>query len=511
MKEEPPIEKERTSAEESVMEESSVLSVEEKPVSGGELRMAAYMPQTLNPLETTRPETAQLLMMVFMPLLETDTQGVPTDQGLVRQWQVSLDGYQVKLRLRDGLLWQDGTRIDVNDVIFSLNALAWSESDNYWKAQLGTFAGAQEGNSGEVIVSFSSPVDENRLSMLVVPILPEHIYNVDDAPRWLPVGSGPYQVSDYQPMREIRLMANPEYAGHKPYIPEIVVDITRSEDAAQSAFEHGLTQILYEERPTGLSAENIYHHAVYQTDTYRLQLLHMNQEEGALLADPVMRQAIMYCIDAGEFIDRTQLHQGTPSESVVPNWLADNGLEEEYGVDYQKAYSLLGENKMAELRLIVSREAETDIAQAELIYKQLAEIGLRVKITLLDPEEWQEAMEAGEYDLALGSCSIRSAQDLYELLASDGEANYSRREDPRMDEYLEKIAASSGQEERAEAYAALAAYAWETLPVCPLYYSKQGIIVSRQLGGELEPSVYHIYKGVENLYYHVEKQEEAGS
>ena len=493
------IENSQMSVAESRTEENSA-AMQTVPISGKELRMTAYMPKSLNPLKVTEQENAQLLMLIFMPLLETDEEGAPTAQGVAEQWRVSLDGYQVTLYIKDNIYWHDGELLTPSDVVYSLNALADSQTDHYWKEQLRSLTSVELGEGREVILHFSSPVDEHRMSILAVPVLPEHIYDGWENRDWSPVGSGPYKVTEYQAMREIQLEANENYIGGCPKLSTLVVEITRSADATQTAFEHGLTQILYEEVPTGMSTENIYHHAVYQTDTHILQLMYMNQREGMLFSDPAMRQAVMYCVDAQELIDRTQVHQGTASESVVPKWLAEDGLEQSYGVDYQKAYSLLGEHKMAEVRLIVSKEEETVIAQAKLIYEQLMEIGLKVRVILYEEADWKQALEDGEYDLAFGSCPIRSLQDLYTLLHSDGTGNYSGRKDETLDALLDGIGEAEAGEREA-AYQALARYVWETCPVCPLYYSRQAVVVSKLLGGSLTPTPYHIYKGIENLYY----------
>ena len=468
--------------------------------SDGILRMTVFMPETENPLSVQQPEVAQLVMMIFMPLVETDENGAAVEGGLAEKWEV-LSDYQLRLKIRSDVLWQDGTRVSAQDVVYTLQAYLEESANHYWKSQLSSITEVALDESGDVRITFAVPVDAEHLGMLVVPILPEHIYHVENPPEWEPIGNGPYQVTEYRAMREIRLTANAQYVGNTPKIQEILVEITRSEDAEESAFSRGLTHIIYEEVPSSLSAENIEHHTVYRTDTHKLQLLYMNQRESSALAEETVRKAIMYCIDAQELIDRTQIHQGTRSQSVVPSWIADCALPEVYSIDYQLAYSLLGENRGVSLRLIVSREEQTAIAQARLIYEQLSQIGLEVQVVLYDEADWQKALEEGEFDLAFGSCRIDSIQDLSELLASEGTGNYSGRQDEEMDRLLQNVSSAMGEEARASAYQALSEYAWETLPVCPLYYSQQAVVVSRDLGGELFPTPYHLYRGIENLSF----------
>ena len=314
------------------------------------------------------------------------------------------------------------------------------------------------------------------------------------------MGCGPFLVRNYHHMMQLDLVANNQYYGGIPYLDGIRVNITRSADAAETAFIQGLSGVLYEQVPTGLSTDNIYHHAVYQTETQQLTFLYMNQKPGMPFASQEMRQALMYAVNAGQLVDRTQVHQGTVSESVVPEWLAENGLHERYGQDLQKAFQLLGDHKKAELTLVVNRADQTALAQAKLVYSDLSDIGLTVHLVLMGTETLRKTLEKGNFDLAFGSLRIRSHEDLSALLSSKGEYNYSGREDAVLDHLLESVATVSGREQTTMAYQALARYTWETLPVCPLYYSRQAVIVSRDLGGQLMPTPYHIYRGIEQLY-----------
>ena len=84
--------------------------------SDGILRMTVFMPETLNPLSVQQPEVAQLVMMIFMPLVETDENGAAVEGGLAEKWEV-LSDYQLRLKIRSDVLWQDGTRVSAQDVV----------------------------------------------------------------------------------------------------------------------------------------------------------------------------------------------------------------------------------------------------------------------------------------------------------------------------------------------------------------------------------------------------------
>lgn len=475
-------------------------SAPEEPQYGGEISMAVLDPKTLDVRKTVRTDAVQLEMLIYSPLLETDETGKTTSDSLAGSYQISEDGYSVTLDLRRNALWHDGTQVTAEDVLYSLYILAETESDNNWKDQLTSILGAEQSDYYTVNVFFSSPVDAERIQILMIPVIPAHVYDSLDAPEWYAVGCGPFRVEEVTPTREILLAANDRYYGGRPYLDRIRVALTRSEDAPRSAFLQGLIQILYEEEPSGLSTENIYHHSVYQTETQVLNYLYMNEREGRILSDGTFRKAVMYAVDARKLVDQTQVHQGTVSESVIPYWLADDGLTDSYGTDPEAAYSLLGDRKQSELVLVYDGEDQISTAQAEIVADNLEDVGMRIRLQAMSEAELQNALKKGEYDLAFGKTRIRGHEDLAALLSTDGIYNYSGIEDVVLDQLIEAVSGARGRNEGILAYQAVARYCFENLPICPLYYSRQAVIVSKTVGGGLTPTPSHIYSGIGNLY-----------
>lgn len=475
-------------------------SAPDEPHYGGEITMAVLDPETLDVRRTVRADAVQLEMLIYSPLLETDEAGKTTPDSLAASYQISEDGYTVTLNLRRNALWHDGMQVTAEDVLYTLYILAETESDNSWKDQLASILGAEQTDYYTVNVFFSSPVDAERIQVLMIPVIPAHVYDTLEAPEWYAVGCGPFRVEEVTPTREILLAANERYYSGRPYLDRIRVALTRSEDAPRAAFIQGLIQILYEEEPSGLSTENIYHHSVYQTETQILNFLYMNEREGRVLADGTFRKAVMYAVDARKLVDQTQVHQGTVSESVIPSWLADDGITDSYGTDPEAAYSLLGDRKQSELVLVYDEADPVSTAQAEIVADNLEDVGMRIRLQAMPEAELQRALEAGEYDLAFGKARIRGHEDLAALLTSNGVYNYSGVEDEVLDQLIGAVSNARGRNEGILAYQAVARYCFENLPVCPLYYSRQAVIVSKTVGGGLTPTPSHIYSGIGNLY-----------
>ncbi len=462
--------------------------------------MAVYQPESLNPAHITRQDTAELAMILFLPLVETDENGRFLDEGITKRLEIGEDGRSITLYLRENMKWHDGSEITAVDVLYSYYILGSYSEGNYWHTQLRTVRTMEQIDYFTVYMTLDAPVDEDHLSFLTFPVFPKDVYDSYGAPEFMAVGSGPFRVTDYRISRSITLQYFQQFFRGRPYISEIVVEFTRSEDAPQSAFLQGVTQILYEKTPNGLTTENLYGYSVYQAPAHKLALLYMNRREGTILSSLNMRQAIAYAIDAQGIIDQTQVRQGTATESILPPWIAESGLDVQYGYDEEMAYQLLGENRMAEITLVVSRENALSVAQAKVIYSMLSEIGLKVIIRQLDEAEYRQALTEGSFDLAVDTVRMQYEDDIVSILSSAGAGNFSGVVDETIDTLLANVRNSTDIQSRKLACRTLERTVFETLPVLPLYYSQQAVVVSRDLGGELSPTPFHVYRGIEKLY-----------
>ena len=73
-------------------------------------------------------------------------------------------------------------------------------------------------------------------SLVVTGIVPKHAYGKDYAEN--PIGSGPYQLVQWDKGQQLIVKANPEYYGNKPYFQKITF-LFLSEDATFAAAQAG--------------------------------------------------------------------------------------------------------------------------------------------------------------------------------------------------------------------------------------------------------------------------------
>lgn len=195
------------------------------------LYLSQYEPQTLDPTLAQFTDDIVVIHQLFSGLFRIDEAGeVIPDLALDRSWNV--EGTQITINLRSGLVWSDGHPLTASDVRFGiLRALSPSLEAPYANFLFG-IVNASEYKEGTITdpdlvgIEVLSPTQirmtlenpdiffERILSMWVAYPLPEHVINVHPTdwtdPAYM-VSSGSYRLVEWLPGQGIHLDANLNY------------------------------------------------------------------------------------------------------------------------------------------------------------------------------------------------------------------------------------------------------------------------------------------------------------
>ncbi len=178
---------------------------------------------------------------VFERLLEYDPDEVKLKPWLAESYELSDDGLEMTVKLRDDIYFSDGVRITTDDVLFTYETIMNPGVD---AADIRNFYD----NFKEVI-----KIDDRTIKFVFVEsywktfevvaflqVLPKHIYEFTDPAefnkrRSEPVGSGPYVFEKWDVGREIVLRRNENYWGHKPKLKKMVFRFITNDVAALQA------------------------------------------------------------------------------------------------------------------------------------------------------------------------------------------------------------------------------------------------------------------------------------
>lgn len=224
-----------------------------------------------------------------------------------------------------------------------------------------------------------------------------------------PMGSGPYQFSDWDSGAQLVLERNENYWGAAPEVDEIVWRVFADPNAMTSAMLAGQLDVISNlttpeavgefedpERFTVLEG--------YSNGEVVLGYNHTNEA----LSDVRVRQAITHAIDRQGLVDSIWGGQGSLIGSMVPPqdpWYED--LSEVYPYDPDRARELLADAGYADGLTLRLRVPALPYATSGARYldSQLADVGITVQVDELEfPAVWlDEVFAQASYDLTIVS------------------------------------------------------------------------------------------------------------
>lgn len=176
---------------------------------------------SLNPLILAREVEVQVADLVFDRLVALDEHGAFVPQ-LLEGWEISKDGRDILLKLRPGLIWQDGTPIEAEDLVATWRMLSLPQV-----RKINDLVGVRTLDS---LVAEGPNRVRIRLKKARATLLSD-LYNFQPVPRqsyilgaeplqhrlnYAPIGSGPYRVQPGAHAREIQLQQWAGYRGPNP-------------------------------------------------------------------------------------------------------------------------------------------------------------------------------------------------------------------------------------------------------------------------------------------------------
>lgn len=183
---------------------------------GGELRMAAFGTfDSFNNLITQGTPGAGLSYLYDRLLVGNSDELLSYYLGAADSYTVSDDGLEMTFTLREGAKFHDGHAMTADDVVFTHRILETDGAPRFRARFYGDLETVEAVDDRTVrFVAKSDDNPELLLSLATFPILPEHYWEGRDfaaASLDVPLGSGPYRISDFEAGRFIEVERVEDY------------------------------------------------------------------------------------------------------------------------------------------------------------------------------------------------------------------------------------------------------------------------------------------------------------
>ncbi|KRA24785.1 hypothetical protein ASD65_10390 [Microbacterium sp. Root61] len=457
----------------------------EETASGGDAHVALYQqPAGFNTLKPGIGGDELIESLHFDTLIGWNLETSDYESRLAESWEVSEDGTKVTFDLIPDLKWSDGEPFTAEDVVFTYNLhanpAATSSTAGFLTNVVGNAevkAGTADTLSGLVAedadtVSFSLVTPDATFLGNFLPgafnfgwILPKHaLEDMDPAGmlenEWFrepTAGMGPYVFSKWVSDSQLEFVANPEFRSELKL--DRVFASTLTSDAAQAQLQTGelhLSSVPAVDVETVRSIAGI---TVESAPGAGVLALHTAMDTHPELADPLVRQAMLYAIDRQGIIDEVFHGEGTVVNVLAhgPEWAVPSGLEE-YAYDPEKAKELLAEanwDASREVTLeIVPGQKDRDLT-LDIVAAQLKAVGMNAVVRQLDAASQTAAIGARDFQLLISGYGnfVVDPSSMNIRLMCGVATNIQAYCNPELDALLTKGLSEPDQAEREKIYA----------------------------------------------------------
>ncbi|MEU0155858.1 ABC transporter substrate-binding protein [Micromonospora fulviviridis] len=274
-------------------------------------------PDTLNPVLNYGVDGASL---IFDGLVTRDARNelVP---ALARELPtVSADGKTVTARLREGVLFHDGSPLTAQDVVFTYQAVLDPKVDSTLRSDLDmlTSVTAPDPATSVFTLRYAYAPFLQRLALGIVPAKAFAGQDVNTAGfNRKPVGTGPYRVTSWTPGDRLVLAANERYWGGKPANSSVVVAFVADDNVRAQRMRAGEFDAaeLAPKLAAGFDGQGGYRVQRVPTADYRGVMLPMGN---LVTGDLAIRRALNAAVDRQAMVTGVLGGAGEPAFGPVP-------------------------------------------------------------------------------------------------------------------------------------------------------------------------------------------------
>lgn len=416
------------------------LAQDPAPTAGGEVTVAITAdPPGWDPTISTSQEIARVVYHnVYEGLVRLDRTGAIVP-ALAESWEVSDDGLTWTFKIREGVKFHDGSDLMLSDIVAAFERAADPDSGHTHPEYYAAIESVAEGEGNTVVFTLAEP-SSSLLYNLARPDSIIYPTAKAESQRSEPIGTGPFRFVSYLEGSEVRLERFEDYyLPGVPYLDAVTFKIIPDPNARFAALQAGDIDLIGVALPPEQYLQLEGNPDLKGTEgsaTTEITLALNNAREP--LSNPLVRQAITHAIDKEAIVNGAFFGLGTvigthmsPSEAYYIDL-------NPYPYDPEKAKELLAEAGYPdgfEIKFELPEPYNIERRTGEVIAQQLAEVGIRVDLSVVEWATWIERIFlGGDYDMTIIGHSEPRDINVY-----GNPDYYFHYDNPRVRELLDEI------------------------------------------------------------------------
>lgn len=370
------------------------------------LRMAWSQDATgLDPHTQTAFSSLRLLELVYEPLVRLDPE-LNVVPAIAESWAFSNDGLTLTFKLDADARFSDGATVTSADVKASFERLLDEATGAAARSNFLSIASIDTPDPATVVFTLSQPDAPILVAMATInaAVLPAKAI-ADGSVATTALGSGPFALDQWEPnVREV-LGVNANWAGGDVAYDGITISVLPDETAILASLRAGQTDFALLNDPLVAtlvpSEPNLQLNAI---PGLAYNVLQLNPSRPPM-DNLKVRQAISCAVDRQDVLDTALVGEGKVTGPLtMPAYASDPSTLFCYKQDLDKAKALMAEAGVDGFTAkVIAATGEPPVASAEaqVLQSQLAEIGVKLEIELLELNVYVDRWLAGDFDMAV--------------------------------------------------------------------------------------------------------------
>ena len=391
-------------------------------------------PENFSPSLNTTGTSFDATEQIYDNIVGFERGGTKVVPELAESWDISKDGLTYTFHLRHGVKWQSNKNFkpsrdfNADDVLFMFER-QWVENDPYFKVTSSNHSYFNDMGMPKLLKSVEK-VDDYTVK--VVLNAPEAPFLSDLAMQYAgvqskeyaiamlkagtpekidqePVGTGPFELVQYQKDAIIRYKANPNYWAGKAKIDNLIFSITPDSSVRWAKLQKGECHVMPYPNPADLPA--MHKDAdikILEQPGLNIGYLAYNTTKKPF-DDVRVRKAINMAIDKKAIVEAVYLGSGVPAINPIPptQWSYNKSIKDD-AFDPAAAKKLLADAGYPNgfttdlWAMPVQRPYNPNAKRiAELMQADLVKVGVKAEIKSFEWGEYRKRMQAGEHQMGM--------------------------------------------------------------------------------------------------------------